>query len=156
MHWCHWQFTMNAFFQVWVTLGIYVLGGLTHVYICISKLSMIGWYNGLLPGQRQAIIWPNTGILLIGTSGTNFSEIFIVSHTFSFKKMHLKMSSTKWRPCCQSFNMLSNFCLCKGTKCKPFYFLWFCWDKLTHCGLMGYSGLVTPYDSIELGQHCPR
>ena len=35
-------------------------------YVCISKLTTIGSDNGLLPGQRQAIIWTNTGILLIG------------------------------------------------------------------------------------------
>ena len=45
----------------------------------------------MLPGQRQAIIETNAGILLIGSLGTNFSEIFIEIYTFSFKKMHLKM-----------------------------------------------------------------
>ena len=44
-------------------------------------------------GWRQAIIWTNGGILLIGPLGTNFSEILIEINTFSFKKMHLKMSS---------------------------------------------------------------
>ena len=56
----------------------------------------IGSDNGLSPGQRQAIIWTNAGILLIEPLGTNFSEILIKIHTFSFKKMHLKMSSAKW------------------------------------------------------------
>ena len=37
----------------------------------------------------------NAGILLIGSLGTNFSEILIETHIFSFKKMHLKMSSAK-------------------------------------------------------------
>ena len=49
----------------------------------------------LSPGRRRAIIWTNAGILLIGPLGTNFSEIFIEIHIFSFKKMHLKMSSAK-------------------------------------------------------------
>ena len=62
--------------------------------LCISKLTMIGSDNGLLPGRRQAIIWTNAGILLIGPLGTNFSEIVIEIHTFPFKKMHLKMLST--------------------------------------------------------------
>ena len=66
---------------------------MTH--ICISKLTIIGSDNGLSPNQRQAIIWTNDGILLIETLGTNFSEILIEIHTFSFKKMHLKMSSEK-------------------------------------------------------------
>ena len=37
-------------------------------------------------------------ILLIGPLGINFSEILIKIDTFSLKKMHLKMSSGKWRP----------------------------------------------------------
>ena len=68
-------------------------GRLTHI-ICVSKLTIIGSDNGLLPDRRQAIIWTNAGILLIGPMGTNFSEILIEIYTFSFKKMHLKMSST--------------------------------------------------------------
>ena len=68
-------------------------GRVTHV--CV-KLTIIGLDNGLLPGRRQAIIWTNAGISLIGPSGTNFSEILIEIHTFSFEKMHLKMSSRKW------------------------------------------------------------
>ena len=48
-------------------------GRVTH--ICVSKLTIIGSDNGLSPGRRQAIIWTNAGILLIGTLGTNFSEI---------------------------------------------------------------------------------
>ena len=71
-------------------------GGVTH--ICVSKLTIIGSDNGLSPTRRLAIIWTNAGILLIGPLGTNFSEILISIQTFSFKKMHLKMSSAKWRP----------------------------------------------------------
>ena len=68
---------------------------MTH--ICVGKLTIIGSDNGLSPGRRQAIIWTNAGILLIGPLGTNFSEILIATETFSFKKMHWKMSSAKWR-----------------------------------------------------------
>ena len=50
-----------------------------------------------VPGRRQAIIWTNAVILLIRTLGTNFSEILGEIHSFSFSKMHLKMSSAKWR-----------------------------------------------------------
>ena len=49
--------------------------------------------NGLSPGRRQAIIWTNAGIFLIGPLRTNFSEILIEIWVFSFKKMRLKMSS---------------------------------------------------------------
>ena len=60
------------------------------------------------PGRRQAIIRTNTGILLIWPLGTNFSEISIDIQTFSFKKIHLKMSSGKWRPFCLGLNVLIN------------------------------------------------
>ena len=56
-------------------------------HICVSKLPIIDSYNGLSPGRRQAIIWTNAGILLIGGLGTKFSEILIEIYTFSFKKM---------------------------------------------------------------------
>ena len=78
-------------------------GRVTH--ICVSKLTIIGSYNGLAPGRRQTIIWTNDGMLLIGPLGTNFSEILIRIQTFSFKKMHLKMSSAKWRPPCLGLNV---------------------------------------------------
>ena len=61
--------------------------------MCICKIIIIGSDNSLSPGRRQAIIWTNAGILLIVPLGTNFSEILIEIDTFSFKKMHLKMSS---------------------------------------------------------------
>ena len=46
-------------------------GRVTH--ICVGNLTIIGPDNGLSPGRRQAIIWTNAGILLIGPWGTNFS-----------------------------------------------------------------------------------
>ena len=77
---------------------------MTH--ICVSKLTIIGSDNGLSPDRRQAIIWTSAGILLIGSFGTNFSEILIKIHAFSFTKFHLKMSSGKWRPSCLGLNVL--------------------------------------------------
>ena len=81
---------------------------LTHwgrvTLICVSKLTIIGSDNGLSPGRRQAIIKTNAGILLIGTLGTNFSEILSEIH----KKKYLKMSSGRCRPFCLSLNVLSH------------------------------------------------
>ena len=77
---------------------------MTH--ICVSTLTIIGSDNGLSPDRRQAIIWTNAGILLIGPLGTNFSEITIEILTFSFKKMRLKVSSAKRRPFCLGLNVL--------------------------------------------------
>ena len=61
-----------------------------RIYASVNWVSM-GSDNGLLPIQRQAIIWTNVGILLIEHLGTKFSEILIEIYTFSFKKMHLKI-----------------------------------------------------------------
>ena len=81
-------------------------GRVTH--ICVGNLTIIGSDNGLSPGRRQAIIWTNAGILLIGPLRTNFSEIQIGIVSFSYKKMHLKMSSVKWRPFCLGLNVLTS------------------------------------------------
>ena len=72
----------------------------------MRQQTIIGSDNGLSHDRHQAIIWTNAGILLIGRLGTNFSEILIEVHTFSFTKLHLKMSSPKWWPCCLGLNVL--------------------------------------------------
>ena len=76
--------------------------------ICVGNLTIICSDNGLSPGRRQAIIWSNAGILLIRTLGTNFSEILSKIQTFSFKKMHFKMSSAKWRQVCLDLKSTSS------------------------------------------------
>ena len=81
-------------------------GRVTH--ICVGKLTIIGSDNGLSPEQRQAIIWTNAGILLIGPLGTNFSEILIEIQTFSLKKIRLKMSSAKCCSFCLGLNVLKS------------------------------------------------
>ena len=77
---------------------------LTHcgraMHMCVSKLTIIGLGNGLLPGRCQAITSTNNGILLNRTLGTNFSDILCEIH--SFKKMYLKMFSAKWQQFCLS------------------------------------------------------
>ena len=64
----------------------------------VSKLTIIGWHNGLAPGRHQSVIWTNAGILLTGPLGTNCSEILIEIQIFSLKKLHLP--SGKWLPFC--------------------------------------------------------
>ena len=53
---------------------------MTH--ICANWLTIIGSDNGLAPVRRQAIIWTNAGILLIGPLGTHLSEILIEIYSF--------------------------------------------------------------------------
>ena len=77
---------------------------MTH--LCVRQLTIIGSDKGLSPGRCQAIIWTNAGILLIRHLGTNFIDILIEIRTFLFKKIHLKMSSRKWRPFCLGLNEL--------------------------------------------------
>ena len=67
---------------------------------------IIGSDNGLSPVWCQAIIWTNAVLLSIGPLGTNFSQIVFEIQTFSFKKMHLKMSSGKYQPFCLGLNVL--------------------------------------------------
>ena len=64
------------------------------IYASVNCLS-ISSGNGLSLIRHQAITWTNAGLLLIGLLGTNFSEIRIGIPSFSFKKMHLKLSSAK-------------------------------------------------------------
>ena len=119
-------------------------GRVTH--ICVRKLSIIGSENGLSPGPRQAIIWTNVGLLLIGTIGTNLSEILIKIATFLFKKMPSKISSANWRPlyltsmcqhhtctitmtgqdryCSAASNMYTTSCFTKNANSAESTFLW--------------------------------
>ena len=53
--------------------------------------------------------------------GTDFGKFFVEIQTFSFKKMHLNMSSGKWWPFCLSLNVLTCvfghgwfFCIVQG------------------------------------------
>ena len=141
MHLAFWCTTLKTHWD-WVT------------HICVSKLIIIGSDNGLLPERRQAIIWTNAGILLIGNLGTNLSQILSEIHTFSFKKMSLKMSSAKWRQFCLGLNVLNvhpssiklvkravvlvlwerimQTCQCVlwafGNNYIPYFFLYFLWE----------------------------
>ena len=77
---------------------------MTH--ICVSKLTIIGSDNGSSPDRRQAIIWTNAGILLIGPLGTNFSEIVmeILRNFFiqenAFESVVCETASILYRPQC--------------------------------------------------------
>ena len=78
------------------------------VYVCANKLTIIDSKNGSSPGWHQAINCTYAGIASLGT---NFSKTLIEIYTFSFKKMHLKMASAKWRLFRLDFNELIPVCM---------------------------------------------
>ena len=85
-------------------------------HICFGNLTIVASDNGLSSGRCQAIIGTNAGILLIGTLGTNSSEILSEIHSFLFKKMHLKMASAKWRLFCLGLNeLIPHIPICVGS-----------------------------------------
>ena len=80
---------------------------------------------------------------------TNFSEILIGIQIFSFKKIHLKMSSGKWRPSCLSLNVLKNLSMCYASQPSVSCIIWYPAAQLpqmrskiaalTHCGLGDFN-----------------
>ena len=124
---------------------------MTH--ICVSKLTIIGSDNGLSPNRHQAIIQTNTGILLIGPLRTNFNEILIEIHTFLFKKIHLKMSSGKWRPFCLGLNPRRTAHLV--TRCLCCCWIRFAIIKMSIDDLRQYlRGTVVYEQSVWQLRHC--
>ena len=112
-------------------------GSLSHwgrvTHICGSKLTIVG--SGAKP------LFP--GILFIGPVGTRFSEILIEIYTFSFKKMHVKMSFGKWLPFCLGLNI----------------YIFFRWINLTHKQLENHNcvlvtvateGMVQKHQAISI------
>ena len=59
----------------------------------------------------QAITWTNADLVLTGSLGTNFNEIWFKRQWLSLKKMHFKMPSATWQPFSSELNVLMNFFL---------------------------------------------
>ena len=81
-------------------------GRVTH--ICVSKLTVIGSDNGMSPDRRQAIIWTNAEILLIGPFGTKFnrnSNIFVQEN--AFESVVCEMAAISSRPQCVKISTIS-------------------------------------------------
>ena len=57
---------------------------MTHFVMSELKYTIIVSDNVLSPRRRQAIIWTNAGILLIGPLGTNFRDIFFYQISYIF------------------------------------------------------------------------
>ena len=114
-----------------------------HIYASVNWDSIVA-DNGLSPIPRQAIIWTNVGISLIGSLRTKSSEILIEILRVSFRKMRLKGSSAKWRPFCLGLNVFNYWDNCRavmetpgsrmpGTTLESLPLCYF--PGLTHCGL---------------------
>ena len=84
--------------RIWYTDCLLLLVDLEHIlthwsrvtHIWVGKLTSIGSDSGLSPGRREAIIWTNAGMLLIGHLETNLNEMLLEIRTSSLKKMRLK------------------------------------------------------------------
>ena len=140
--WCSYEFTL---------LSIYPL---THwgwvMHICVSKLIIIGSDNGLSPGWRQAIIWNNARILLIGPPGTNFNkiliEILIEIYTCTWKCLE-KEAIWSLPQCVDSVNSCMPLCHTLKTKilsCCQICCHWWLMTKLALWQLSVFKvGIVT-------------
>ena len=124
--------------------------------ICVTKLTIIDSDSGLSPGRRQAIIWTKAGILLIQALGTSFHEILNEILIFSFKKMHLKMSSAKWQPLCLDLNVLK-YSYSKHTSLSTQQFTLLVWHAILQPILLGSDNALSllpliPWHKFSLGQ----
>ena len=61
---------------------------------------------------------PMLGCCQLEPLGTNFNEIWIKIHNVSFRKMHLKMKSAKWRPFCPGGDELNAHDCCLNRMCE--------------------------------------
>ena len=98
--------------------------------------------NGLSPGRRQAIIWTNAEILLIGSLGTNVSEMLIEIYIFSFKKMYLKLLVANRRPFCLGLNVLSS--TFTSVMISERLIIWTLGSAQSHNSLIFIMGIPTP------------
>ena len=125
------QIYMNFLIRDMVSVAMVVDGSSWNIYVTalkgLTQSSLMTHLNSSLPSAaymhqwtgsalvqimacrlvRQALIWTNAGTLLIWPLGTNFSEMLMEIQTFSFKKMHLKVLSAKWRQFCPGLNVLT-------------------------------------------------
>ena len=91
--------TMGAKLQTgkWFSFGFELIPPWCCIYASVNCVS-IGSGNGWWPVWHQAITWNNAGVLSTGLLGMNFNKNQIGILSFSFEKMHLKLSSAKVAP----------------------------------------------------------
>ena len=140
-------------------------------YICISKLFIIGSYNGLSPDRHQAIIWTNDGMLLIGPLGTNFSEIWIKIQTFHSRKCVWKCRLWNGGHFVYLLYMMVCLMVWTGLLNLQVYVIqpqWVCWYRprlfAFHPGYTllysevppNFIGSLRPFWMMSSGAHCRR
>ena len=77
-------------------------------HICVIESGQ-HWLRRGLVAYAAPKHYPNQCyVIIIGPLGTNFSELLIEIQRFSFAKMHLYISSAKWRPFCPGELSLHN------------------------------------------------
>ena len=88
------------------------------MHLCVSKLTIIGSDNGLSPGRRQAIIWTNAGILLIGLQCNVNKKWYILIQENVFQNVVKKLAAILSQPQCVKiqilcwFNQTGSKCIC--------------------------------------------
>ena len=121
---CIHPYSLALLHRCWGNCKIAVLQ-ITHIFV--GKLTIIGSDNGLLPGRHQAIIWTSAAVLSIRPNATYFNKVLFKIQKFSFKEMHLKMSSVKWQPFCLGLKVLRSY--------YSRYSFSSSISKTSHCGL---------------------
>ena len=143
---------------LWIIGGRLAIAGVLHhriclthwgrvTDICVGNLTITGSDNGLSPWRRQAIIWTNGAVLLIGPLGTNFSQILIEMSICSFTKMHLEMPSGKWRPFCLGLNVLNH--PPQTIRPRMVSSLWLCLWYIRTTSIFAYGG---PSSLVGVGE----
>ena len=79
------------------------------LHICVSKLTSIGSDNGLSPDRRQAIIWTNAGILLIGPLHGSRLQWNLNRNLYRFIQENAALENIvwNWRPFCLGLNVFT-------------------------------------------------
>ena len=93
----------------WVIMNLIYEEPLTHRSRVINEpvnYAITGSDNALSPLRRQAIIWTNTGLWLIGTVEKTFTGHWIEMQQFVYNKMHLEVVAILSHP--KSVDIIQN------------------------------------------------
>ena len=107
-HWAHMKET-HQYYKArvgWIVFPWHnVIEAEWRIYASVKHANIASDY-GLSPVRCQTIIWANVVILSIRPQGAYSNETIFKIQNISVKKMHLKMLSAKWWPCCHGLNVL--------------------------------------------------